>query len=100
MGAAGDPIRVLLADDQALVREALATLLETQPHLAVVGQAADGFEAVWLTAELRPDVVLMDIRMPGLDGLAATGRIMSQTWAGSRPRVVILTTYDLDEYVY
>ena len=97
-------IRVLIADDQAMVRAGLATLLDSQPGLSVVGQAGDGQEAVLLARELKPDVVLMDIRMPVLDGLAATGRIVREH-AGSgtcdRPvRVVVLTTYDLDEYVY
>jgi len=90
-------VRVLIADDQALIRAGLATLLGSQPGLAVAGQAADGAEAVRLARELAPDVVLMDIRMPVLDGLAAT----RQLTAGRSPaRVVILTTYDLDEYVY
>jgi DNA-binding NarL/FixJ family response regulator len=94
-------IRVLVADDQALVRAGLATLLDSQPGLSVVGQAGDGQEAVLLARELKPDVVLMDIRMPVLDGLAATGRIVREQAAGARPvRVVVLTTYDLDEYVY
>ena len=91
------PVRVLIADDQALIRAGLATLLGSQPGLAVAGQAADGAEAVRLARELTPDVVLMDIRMPVLDGLAATRQLA----AGHSPaRVVILTTYDLDEYVY
>lgn len=90
-------ITVLIADDQALVRAGLATLLDTQPDLTVVGQAGDGREAVALTRELRPDVVLMDIRMPVLDGLSATRQITSTP---ERPRVIVLTTYDLDEYVY
>ncbi len=89
------PIRVLIADDQALVRAGLATLLETQPDLSVAGQAGDGREAVALARELEPDVVLMDIRMPVLDGLSATRQI-----AANRCRVIVLTTYDLDEYVY
>jgi DNA-binding NarL/FixJ family response regulator len=97
-------IRVLVADDQALVRAGLATLLDSQPGMSVVGQAGNGQEAVLLTRELKPDVVLMDIRMPVLDGLAATGRIVREQAsgaAGDRPvRVVVLTTYDLDEYVY
>jgi len=97
-------IRVLVADDQTLVRAGLATLLDSQPGLSVVGQARDGQEAVLLARELKPDVVLMDIRMPVLDGLAATGRIVREHASGEtsdRPvRVVVLTTYDLDEYVY
>jgi DNA-binding NarL/FixJ family response regulator len=102
MSGAGD-ITVVVADDQALVRAGLATLLDSQPGLAVVGQAGDGQEAVRLAREARPDVVLMDVRMPLLDGLAATRRIAAEQAAGqaARPvRVVILTTYDLDEYVY
>jgi DNA-binding NarL/FixJ family response regulator len=97
----GEPIRVLVADDQALVRAGLVALLDSQPEMEVVGQAATGEEAVLLTRKLAPDVVLMDIRMPVLDGLAATRRIMAD--AAGKPagvRVVVLTTYDLDEYVY
>jgi DNA-binding NarL/FixJ family response regulator len=101
--AAGE-IRVLVADDQALVRAGLATLLDSQPDLSVVGQAGNGQEAVLLARELKPDVVLMDIRMPVLDGLTATSRIVREQASGAacdRPvRVVVLTTYDLDEYVY
>ena len=98
----GEPVRVLIADDQALVRAGLATLLDSQPGLTVVGQAGTGEEAVHLARKVAPDVVLMDIRMPVLDGLAATRRILAAPPApGARPvRVVVLTTYDLDEYVY
>jgi DNA-binding NarL/FixJ family response regulator len=90
-------IRVLLADDQELVRAGFRMILETQPDIEVVGDAGDGVEAVAATRRLRPDVVLMDIRMPNLDGLQATSRVMA---AGSGARVLILTTFDLDEYVY
>jgi DNA-binding NarL/FixJ family response regulator len=98
----GEPVRILIADDQALVRAGLATLLDSQPGLTVVGQAGTGEEAVHLARKVAPDVVLMDIRMPVLNGLAATRRILAAPPApGARPvRVVVLTTYDLDEYVY
>ena len=98
----GEPVRIVIADDQALVRAGLATLLDSQPGLTVVGQAGTGEEAVHLARKVAPDVVLMDIRMPVLNGLAATRRILSAPVApGARPvRVVVLTTYDLDEYVY
>jgi DNA-binding NarL/FixJ family response regulator len=90
-------IRVLIADDQALVRGGFRMILEAQKDIDVVGEAADGRDAVAQALELRPDVVLMDIRMPQLDGLEATRRLMSD---GDGIRVLILTTFDLDEYVY
>jgi DNA-binding NarL/FixJ family response regulator len=90
-------IRVLVADDQELVRAGFRMILETQADLQVVGEADDGVQAVAAARRLRPEVVLMDIRMPNLDGLQATRQIVA---AGSGSRVVILTTFDLDEYVY
>jgi DNA-binding NarL/FixJ family response regulator len=92
-------IKVLLADDQALVRAGFRALLEAQTDMEVVGEAADGEEAVALARAHAPDVVLMDIRMPGLDGLAATRRITDDLRLDG-VRVVILTTFELDEYVY
>jgi DNA-binding NarL/FixJ family response regulator len=90
-------IRLLVVDDQALVRAGFVKLLEPEPDLVVVGEAADGAQAADAAARMRPDVVLMDIRMPRLDGIAATRRIRAQPHA---PRVLVLTTYDLDEYVF
>ncbi|MCG3044308.1 response regulator [Streptomyces fenghuangensis] len=91
-------IRVLIADDQMMVRQGFTVLLGAEPGIEVVGQAVDGLDAVARAAELAPDVVLMDIRMPGLDGIGATRRI---TGSGEdAPRVLVLTTFDLDEYVY
>jgi DNA-binding NarL/FixJ family response regulator len=92
-------IRVLLVDDQALVRAGFRMILSTQPDVEVVGEAADGNEAVRLAQRQHPDVVLMDIRMPGLDGIGAT-RVLAGPDAPRPARVVILTTYDLDEYVF
>ena len=91
------PVRVLIADDQALFREALATLLEVQPEIEVVGEAGDGEQAVRLCAELRPDVVLMDLRMPVLDGIAATDRLRVEQ---PGVRVLALTTFDDDADVF
>ncbi|MFI2509141.1 response regulator [Streptomyces sp. NPDC018972] len=88
---------VLIADDQPLQRFGFRMLLESQDDLTVLGEAANGTEAIRMTAELHPDVVLMDIRMPGLDGIEATRRIVA---TGDRTRVLILTTFDLDEYAY
>lgn len=88
---------VLIADDQPLQRFGFRMLLESQDDMTVLGEAANGSEAIRMTAELHPDVVLMDVRMPGLDGIEATRRI---TASGERTRVLILTTFDLDEYAY
>ncbi len=92
-------IRVLVVDDQVLIRAGVAALLRAAPGMAVVGEAADGEEAIALAAEHRPDVILMDIRMPGLSGITATERILEAA-ADPAPRVLVLTTFDLDEYVY
>ena len=92
-------INVVIADDQALVRGGFRALLDAQDDIAVVGEAADGEEAVRMAMELRPDVVLMDIRMPDVDGLEATRRIAADERLAD-VRVIILTTFDLDEYVF
>jgi DNA-binding NarL/FixJ family response regulator len=101
MSGAGTGItRCLIADDQAMVREGFAAVLAAQPGLQVVGQAADGAEAVRQARHLTPDVVLMDVRMPVMDGLQATREILGAGSGQPRPRVLMLTTFDLDEYVY
>ncbi|SEI08643.1 MULTISPECIES: response regulator transcription factor [unclassified Leifsonia] len=92
-----EPIRILLVDDQQLVRLGFRMVLEAEQDLTVVGEAADGAQAVRLADELRPDVVLMDVRMPALDGLEATRRIVD---ANPAARIIILTTFDLDEYAF
>lgn len=89
-----EPIRVVLVDDQSLFRAGIRMVVDSQPDLSVVGEAADGREALAVIARTRPDVVLMDIRMPVMDGLAATAEILTQP---DPPRVVMLTTFDLDE---
>jgi len=98
--AGGGTTRCLIADDQAMVREGFAAVLAAQPGLQVVGQAADGADAVRLARHLLPDVVLMDVRMPVMDGLEAARQILGAE-PGPRPvRVLMLTTFDLDDYVY
>ena len=90
------PVRIIVADDHHVVRTGFATLLETQPDFTVVGTASDGAEAVRMSRELSPNVVLMDVRMPVMDGIEATRQLAE----GPGPRVLILTTFDLDQYVY
>ncbi|GAA3919178.1 response regulator [Streptomyces lacrimifluminis] len=90
-------IRILIADDEALLRMAFSTVLETQPDMAPVGEAADGIQAIRLAQDLRPDVVLMDVRMPGTDGIEATREVIR---ISPQSRVLILTTFDLDEYAF
>jgi DNA-binding NarL/FixJ family response regulator len=91
-------VRILVADDHQVVRAGFAALLDTQPDFTVIGTASDGTEAVRIGREMRPDVVLMDVRMPGIDGIEATRQLAASLTDG--PRILILTTFDLDEYVY
>jgi DNA-binding NarL/FixJ family response regulator len=91
-------VRIVVADDQQVVRAGFASLLDTQPDLTVVGTASDGVDAVRICRELRPDVVVMDVRMPGMDGIESTRQLAGSGPDG--PRILILTTFDLDEYVY
>jgi DNA-binding NarL/FixJ family response regulator len=90
------PLRVVLVDDQDLVRDGFTMIIDSQPDMEVVAVASDGAEAIDVVRSTKPDVVLMDVRMPGVDGLAATRRLLASTGA---PRVLMLTTFDLDEYV-
>jgi DNA-binding NarL/FixJ family response regulator len=99
MAGPGDTVSVLIADDQALVRAGFRAILSEQPGIAVAGEAADGHDAIDLARKRRPDVVLMDVQMPGCDGLEATRKILAE--AGDDPvAVLMLTTFDLNEYVY
>jgi DNA-binding NarL/FixJ family response regulator len=95
--SAAATVRIVIADDHDVVRSGFASLLDTQPEFTVVGTARNGLEAVRIGRELEPDVVLMDVRMPGLDGIEATRQL---TGAGIGVRILILTTFDLDDYVY
>ncbi|MYS86517.1 response regulator [Embleya scabrispora] len=94
-----DPVRVLIADDESLVRAGLSAIVAAEPDLAVVGEAATGTEAVAGALELRPDLILMDVRMPDLNGIEATARILHET-PSPQPRVLIVTTFENDDYVY
>ena len=98
MSISASPVRIIVADDHEVVRSGFAGQLGTQPDFTVVGTAADGREAVRIGRELQPDVILMDIRMPGMDGIEATRQLTRGGPGG--PRILVLTTFDLDEYVY
>ena len=90
-------VKIVMADDHQVVRAGFAALLDTQPDFTVLGTASDGAEAVRVSRELHPDIILMDVRMPGTDGIEATRQL---TGGADGPRIIILTTFDLDEYVY
>jgi DNA-binding NarL/FixJ family response regulator len=94
------PLRVLIVDDQPLVTEAYARVISSQDDLEVAGVAADGLEAVRSAERLRPDLIVMDVRMPGLDGIAATSEILASSHPDHVPRILVVTTFNLDEYVY
>jgi DNA-binding NarL/FixJ family response regulator len=98
MSSSPPTVRIVVADDQQVVRDGFAALLDSQPDFAVVGATSDGAETVRLCRELHPDLVLMDVRMPGMDGIEATRQLAGSGLDG--PRILILTTFDLDEYVY
>jgi DNA-binding NarL/FixJ family response regulator len=98
MNATGPAVRIVVADDHDVVRSGFARLLDTRPEFTVVGTASDGLEAVRIGQKLKPDVIVMDVRMPGLDGIEATRQLTRQ--ASNGPRVLVLTTFDLDDYVY
>lgn len=98
--SAPPPVRIVVVDDQDVVRAGFAALLATQTDFAVVGSAADGATAIRVSREHRPDVVLMDVRMPIMDGIEATRRIVAEAAGSDRPRIIMLTTFDIDEHVY
>ena len=100
MSAPAASVRIVVADDHQIVRSGFAALLDTQPDFTVVGVASGGAEAVRVCTETSPDVVLMDVRMPGMDGIEAARHLTGSGSGSDRPRVLILTTFDLDEYVY
>ena len=102
MSSTPPAVRIVVADDHQVVRAGFAGLLATQPDFTVLGTACDGAEAVAICREMRPDVVLMDVRMPGMDGIEATKQLCGSAGDSgfNGPRVLILTTFDLDEYVY